>query len=42
MVRMVRMWLENFGGDQMDVQQGTEWLYYITKKGLRPEGDYVR
>ena len=26
----------------VDVQQGTERPYYIAKKGLRPEGVYVR
>ena len=26
----------------VDIQQGTERPYYITKKGLRPEGVYVR
>ena len=26
----------------VDIQQGTERPYYIAKKGLRPEGVYVR
>lgn len=26
----------------IDIQQGTECPYYIAKKGLRPEGVYVR
>ncbi len=35
----------NEGGEQIvavDIQQGTERPYYIAKKGLRPEGVYVR
>lgn len=26
----------------IDIQQGTECPYYIAKKGVRPEGVYVR